>query len=187
MNMLIYGLQQLQTSKIFDLISVLYKREIPYAGGNLILLDNHYIVATHFAFEFQTPPTAPILKYTIEPILTFEPDQIMGQNVNTSCNFTLNIDTGKSDYNSIVLMFIQHVDGERNVENRYLRSFLLYLIDKVNSAGGIKGTPVKQLFLNIDKDIEDVADDVYRIYLYFYCIDKRENRIIQLSHRFISV
>lgn len=158
--MLIYGLQKLQTTKIFDLISVLYKRSIPYAGGDLTLLDNHYIVAVHYAFEFTGDGFKAVKKYTIQPKSTFEPDQIMGQNVNFTCNFTLNKDTGRSDFNSITIMFIQHVDGERNVENRYIRSFLSFLVNMVNTAGGIRGKPVKQLFVNIEDDTEDTADIV---------------------------
>lgn len=162
LNMLIYSLDKLKTSNIQDLLTVMYKHEIPYAGGNLILLENHYTATTEYLFQKVTPIPSPYVpKYTITISTSFEPMRVMGQIGNETCNFTLNHVEGTSEYSAVIVMFIQRIQGKENAENRYLREFFLYLIEKINLYGGILGKHIRQLFVNIDgKTMNDLGEEI---------------------------
>lgn len=160
MNMLLYSLTQLKATNILNLLTVMYNKQIPYAGGYLVLLENHYTATTEYLFQ-KTTVDPQIPKYQITISTSFEPMRVMGQIGNKTCNFTLNHEEGTADYSGIIILFIQRIKGIDNSENRYLREFFLYLIERININGGIAGRPVRQLFVNIDdKTISDLSDEI---------------------------
>lgn len=159
MKMLMYGLSKIETSDAYSLLNYLYNKPIQYSGGEMILLQNNYIASTIYAFEFNGNDNEGDKKYTIDISKYFEAEEIMGYINENSCNFLLSINgTKKNDY--IAILMIQSVNGERYVENIYLRRLLIYLVDNMNEEGGINGKEIKIVYVNINSDIDSTVEEI---------------------------
>lgn len=159
MKMLMYGLSSNGINNPFNKLHMLYNKPIQYGGGEITLLQNNYIASTIYAFEFDGNDNIGKKKYTIDILKFFEPEEIMGIINENSCNFLLATDgVKKNDY--IAFLMIGSVDGERYLENRYLRRLLIYLVDKMNEEGGIKDKEIKLVYANVNSDIGNVTEEI---------------------------
>lgn len=148
----------------YTLTSVLYDNEIDYAGGEILLLSNHYIVTTYYGFEYQAASKIELV-YEIPYNLRFEPNATFGEISSETCNFILNEENGLTKFDTINILMIQNLTSYHCFNENVNRRMMTALVDEVNFEGGILSKELQITFYELtnEKEITVQIDDILDI------------------------
>lgn len=190
--MLRYGVDNALSTHPFVIISTIYKLKFKYPGGEMSLIENNYIVATHYGFLIDNAHTA-TLKYTFPANNFFSPDSIYGDILNTTCNITLYPEVGEGDAEYINIGLIQHIYNGV-FEDKMIRKMIELLFKDTNNRGGILDKFIQIIYLNIDDDDTDsTISEVLILYIrlmriikkiiciqyYYFVHQKKEKKLLR--------
>lgn len=160
-SMLCYAITNSNSTLPYALLTTIYSREFEYPGGKMTLLASHYITTESHLYEVNSNTLT--LKYNIPARTQFEPEQTLGEILEQTCNFTITHATGRDDKNTINVLMVESVEGELKFDKTILKRLLIEYIDEINKEGGIIGQSVQISFINIEKNIDDVIENILNV------------------------
>lgn len=160
--MLVYAVEHTLATNPFILLDILFGRKFQYAGGDIMLLDNHYITASYYTavIDSSISDKRKII-YNFPISYEFELETKYGEVTPYSCNFTLAFEDGNATIDYIYILDIHKIDGINYYQENLHREMLVELVKYINLMNGIINQKIKLIMINIEDNIQETIEMVY--------------------------